>query len=1770
LGYWHKTEDLHLRPGFSLEEKMKRNWLLLALVAWVSATLYINDAQADTTFVAGGTYASNVTWTQQGSPYIIQGYITFRYARLTLEPGTTVKFAPNTGISFGDFYYMWTWGELVANGTPDSLITFTSLNDSIGGWNGLYFERGSGGNGPSSLTNCVIEKAVSSNLYCNLTNQPTVSHCVIRQSAGSGIFLNGSYNTITDSQILDDSIGVYCSGASPTIQSSTISGNRTYGVYLGGASSPDLKGNHYSNNGLGIAVEGGLYYMVSNNLISWHNDNQEPYILLNNIVLRYTTLTIEPGTTVKFAPNTGISFGDFYYMWTWGELVANGTPDSLITFTPLNDSIGGWNGLYFERGSGGNGPSSLTNCVIEKAASSNLYCNLTNQPTVSHCVIRQSAGSGIFLNGSNNTITDSQILDDSIGVYCSGASPTIQSSTISGNRTYGIYIDGFSSPDWANNGYSNNGYDIALNGGIYYNTTLTWHNGSNAPYTILGDIIIRNARLTIEPGVVMRFASNAGLQLGDSPYYSYFGELIAQGTPDSQIVFTSLNDSSNGWDGIYFNSESDWMGHTSSMDYCVVEKAGQSGWGLRANLYCNGTGQPTISNCIFKDAPGCGIYLSSSPININNSQFINDSIGVNLNNSSPMAITSCSFNSCTACGIYLASTTFPQLIGNYYENNARGVVIQGGPCYTVETLNNNGGEPYYVQSDILLRFATITVQPGTHIRFDGTAGIQVGDHYWDGHFAEDAWGVLNAAGTADSIIVFTSSNDSIRGWNGIYFHPNNSLGGHTSTLSHCIIEKAGQGGYGASSNIYCLNTYQPSINDCVIKNAAGTGIYLDGSTLNIARTAILDNDSNGVFINGGGGATIGDSITTTCQLFGNGNYNIYNNTANTINARYNYWGTTDSSEIENKIYDQVDNSSKGRVQFSLWTVLAHDVACQSILAPTGVVALGTVITPMAVVRNPGQTYETFSVIFKIGGFYCDTAYVNEPLAPGAVDTVSFDPWTAETMLDSYSYAISCSTALANDQFLRNDVVRGTVAIGNVSEPVIYSYTPNHGGNIGSTTLRINGHNFLQGAKTLLKALGRDDIYSDSNLTFVPDSSSIIAVFDLIDRPIGTYDLVIINPDSGMATMRNAFSIELGYSNRSINIVGRSDIRVNRPARFELVISNNGNTDLFAQIVLIRGIPFDATLQPLFEFEDPPLVGDQDTIDWSQLPVLYPDSDGLVLPLYFPYIPANSTYNFPFNLTISTMNPINLQLSSNAEIFSPLIEDNEGLLLLSWSEQKDIWNCAVRIGKVIAQDILNHNLNPYGECVQSGTRTILDIQGQMVENASTPIGIKAIHFVNLWGDLAHSIIVCTPLGEVPIAIIVADAWEIYRVVSGGSEDFLVCQNFIGNTIRNIIALFPRSSLDPNELVGPFGYGDLKYISKDAKFNYIIYFENVDSATACAESIWVCDTLSQDVDWETLEFGDVNPGAGPDSIRPNFTIQRDFNPYTGVIRWGLFGINLPPDTMPYWGEGWVSYSVKPKPDLPTGTRIENIASIKFDENDWILAPMDSIPIFNTIDADPPVSQVHAFSDSVGPTQPFVVSWTGSDSGAGIVSYRIFMADSIEGFPGNAFSPWQTTSDTSAIFDSPQRNHIYSFYSVATDGVGYQEVKHDTVEAQIKITGPPPCSYVVGDANNSQSFTGLDVTYSVRYFKGGPLPPYSCECTPGYIWYVAGDVNGSCTFSGLDVTYMVRYFKGGPGPVPCADCPPGGLLAPLEPGEVSTPSIQPKVVPTLKAKAVIKPSD
>src|SRR4051812_33105761 len=101
------------------------------------------------------------------------------------------------------------------------------------------------------------------------------------------------------------------------------------------------------------------------------------------------------------------------------------------------------------------------------------------------------------------------------------------------------------------------------------------------------------------------------------------------------------------------------------------------------------------------------------------------------------------------------------------------------------------------------------------------------------------------------------------------------------------------------------------------------------------------------------------------------------------------------------------------------------------------------------------------------------------------------------------------------------------------------------------------------------------------------------------------------------------------------------------------------------------------------------------------------------------------------------------------------------------------------------------------------------------------------------------------------------------------------------------------------------------------------------------------------------------------------------------------------------GHISYIVKPKASLPTGTEIRNVALITFDGEPPIatnqVKPHDPAAGTDTakearvtIDAGKPTSSVTALPPQ-SPTN-FTVTWSGSDDagGSGVRSYDIHVSD------------------------------------------------------------------------------------------------------------------------------------------------------------------------------------
>ena len=162
-------------------------------------------------------------------------------------------------------------------------------------------------------------------------------------------------------------------------------------------------------------------------------------------------------------------------------------------------------------------------------------------------------------------------------------------------------------------------------------------------------------------------------------------------------------------------------------------------------------------------------------------------------------------------------------------------------------------------------------------------------------------------------------------------------------------------------------------------------------------------------------------------------------------------------------------------------------------------------------------------------------------------------------------------------------------------------------------------------------------------------------------------------------------------------------------------------------------------------------------------------------------------------------------------------------------------------------------------------------------------------------------------------------------------------------------------------------------------------------------------------------------------------RAIDPDTGQLPANpLLGF-LPPNLNGVEGQGYVTYSVLPRAGFTTGTRIDAQARIVFDYND----PIDTPAIVNTFDTQGPTSAVQPLSAAVG--EGFLVQWSGSDPGAGVRSYDVYVATD-----GGPFQLWlNNTRDTSARYGGTY-GHSYAFFSIATDGVGHREPMKSAAEA------------------------------------------------------------------------------------------------------------------------------
>lgn len=311
-----------------------------------------------------------------------------------------------------------------------------------------------------------------------------------------------------------------------------------------------------------------------------------------------------------------------------------------------------------------------------------------------------------------------------------------------------------------------------------------------------------------------------------------------------------------------------------------------------------------------------------------------------------------------------------------------------------------------------------------------------------------------------------------------------------------------------------------------------------------------------------------------------------------------------------------------------------------------------------------------------------------------------------------------------------------------------------------------------------------------------------------------------------------------------------------------------------------------------------------------------------------------------------------------------------------------------------------------------------------------------------------------------------------------------------------------SWDPNVKAGLVGFGSEHFVSLDQNLEYIIYFENADSATASTEFITIKDTLSKDLDMATFSFGAVS--------HPDSSHQCTYDSTKGIISW-RFDMALPPNKKPPEGEGFVSYSIRPKSNLTSGTVIKNRASIVFDYNKPILTDY----VINTIDATPPTSRIKSLAPEQSLSQ-FLIEWDGNDdfNGSDIREFTIYVSDN-----NGKYKEWITTEKKSATFKG-ENNHSYQFYSIARDNVGNIEPKPQTYDATtiVKLLSGiavSPNPFVPSRGHEVISFFGDAVAYSkIKIFDFSGELVKTLEERDGndrLDWYAANE-NGEKLASGV----------------------------------------------------------
>lgn len=295
-----------------------------------------------------------------------------------------------------------------------------------------------------------------------------------------------------------------------------------------------------------------------------------------------------------------------------------------------------------------------------------------------------------------------------------------------------------------------------------------------------------------------------------------------------------------------------------------------------------------------------------------------------------------------------------------------------------------------------------------------------------------------------------------------------------------------------------------------------------------------------------------------------------------------------------------------------------------------------------------------------------------------------------------------------------------------------------------------------------------------------------------------------------------------------------------------------------------------------------------------------------------------------------------------------------------------------------------------------------------------------------------------------------------------------------------------SIDPNEIVGPEGVADPKWVSVDDRMQYTIFCENSELATGPARVVKISTPIEPKHDATTINLGsfgfnglefEVPAGLATysarldvrDSLGVYVDVIAGYDPNTNSVFWNFSSIDpvtflpstdptkgvllLRSDEFEKHGHGFVNFSIKPRRTAETGDTTGARAEIVFDDNEMIPTNIHH----NTIDAVAPESNITEFSTTENLVQ---LRWNGADDpgGSGIATYALYVANDRLNY--SLFGNPTTSKDTSFTLAVGQE---YCFFVLATDSTGNVEKMMPDGISCLELRGALPVTWLYFEGEN-----------------------------------------------------------------------------------------------------------